>query len=78
MEAEPTLWEELDHLSTSHAPLLFSVYCLRLLIAPFIEYLILADRVAYLQENGFRAYLHPLFDPAISPRNFVVIAMRPS
>ncbi|XP_067878903.1 protein RRNAD1 isoform X2 [Heterodontus francisci] len=51
-------------------------YCLNLLLAPVIESLILLDRVIYLKEQGFQCELLPLFDPAFSPRNFVLVAAK--
>ena len=42
-------------------------------MAPLIEGVILLDRALYLAECGAEAELLPLFDPAISPRNFVTV-----
>jgi len=50
--------------------------CLRGVIAPVIESLILLDRVCYLKERGFDAHLLPLFNSKNSPRNFVLIASK--
>ncbi|KHJ99476.1 hypothetical protein OESDEN_00512 [Oesophagostomum dentatum] len=55
---------------------LLVVHCLRLLLAPFVEQLIIRDRVQYLEEHGHSAAVVPLFNPRISPRNFAIIAMK--
>ncbi|XP_054159234.1 methyltransferase-like protein 25B [Oppia nitens] len=51
-------------------------YSLRLLIAPLVESLILLDFINYLKEDGIQTALLPLFDPILSPRNFVLIAIK--
>ncbi|XP_044278583.1 protein RRNAD1 isoform X3 [Varanus komodoensis] len=51
-------------------------FSLALLLAPLVETLILVDRMIYLQEQGFRCELIPLFDPAFSPRNLVLVAAK--
>jgi len=51
-------------------------YCLRLLVAPAIESLILVDRVLYLAECGYDASLTPIFDPILSPRNVAIVACK--
>lgn len=53
-----------------------AVYCLRLLIAPLVETMIILDRVAFLREHGNSAVFLPLFDPVVSPRNIAVIAWK--
>lgn len=52
------------------------VYSLRLLVAPVLESLILLDRMFYLYENGCQSCLIPIFDPTVSPRNHVLIAVK--
>ncbi|XP_037129530.1 protein RRNAD1 [Syngnathus acus] len=52
------------------------VFSLALLLAPVVETLVLLDRIIYLQENGVRSQLIPLFDPNFSPRNFVLVARK--
>lgn len=52
------------------------VHCLRLLLAPIVEQIIIKDRVQYLEECGHSVAVVPLFDPKISPRNFAIIAMK--
>ncbi|XP_072535631.1 methyltransferase-like protein 25B [Salminus brasiliensis] len=52
-------------------------FSLALLLAPVVETLVLLDRMLFLQENGFQSRLVPLFDPALSPRNFVLVAVKP-
>ncbi|XP_044214279.1 protein RRNAD1 [Thunnus albacares] len=51
-------------------------FSLALLLAPVVETLVLLDRMIYLQENGVDSQLVPLFDPNISPRNFVLVALK--
>ncbi|MCI4374513.1 hypothetical protein PGIGA_G00006940 [Pangasianodon gigas] len=52
-------------------------FSLALLLAPVVETLVLLDRMLFLQERGFQSQLIPLFDPALSPRNLVLVAMKP-
>lgn len=51
-------------------------YSLRLLVGPLVEMFLLLDFQQYLSEQkGVKgAYLVPLFQPAISPRNIILIA----
>ncbi|XP_076322980.1 methyltransferase-like protein 25B isoform X4 [Tachypleus tridentatus] len=51
-------------------------YSLRLLLAPVIESLVLIDRMLYLYEKGIPSLLIPLFDPDMSPRNQVLLAVK--
>ncbi|KAF7708557.1 hypothetical protein HF521_017614 [Silurus meridionalis] len=51
-------------------------FSLALLLAPVVEALVLLDRILFLQERGFQSQLIPLFDPAFSPRNLVLVAMK--
>ncbi|XP_034001756.1 protein RRNAD1 isoform X1 [Trematomus bernacchii] len=51
-------------------------FSLALLLAPVVETLVLLDRIIYLQENGVDSRLVPLFDPNLSPRNFVLVALK--
>ncbi|CAG6014419.1 unnamed protein product [Menidia menidia] len=53
-------------------------FSLALLLAPVVETLVLLDRMIYLQENGVDSQLVPLFNPNFSPRNFVLVALKPS
>ncbi|KAG7335998.1 hypothetical protein KOW79_000691 [Hemibagrus wyckioides] len=52
-------------------------FSLALLLAPVVETLVLLDRMLFLQERGFQSQLIPLFDPALSPRNLVLVAVKP-
>ena len=63
------------------------IYSLRLCLAPVLESVVSIDRLMYLHEQDMRrcaetgadeghTVLMPLFDPYISPRNFVLIARR--
>ncbi|XP_024241608.1 protein RRNAD1 isoform X2 [Oncorhynchus tshawytscha] len=51
-------------------------FSLALLLAPVVETLVLLDRMLYLQEKGIKSQLVPLFDPAFSPRNLVLMALK--
>ncbi|XP_071040474.1 methyltransferase-like protein 25B isoform X3 [Parasteatoda tepidariorum] len=51
-------------------------YSLRLIIAPVIETLILMDRLLYLYEKGCPCCVAPVFDPTLSPRNFVLLSVK--
>jgi len=53
-----------------------SFYTLRLLFAPLIETLVLLDRCLYLHDKGQSCSLAPLFDPRLSPRNFVIYSFK--
>ena len=52
-------------------------YSLRLSFAPVIETVLLLDRAVYLFENGCdKTMLLPIFEPAKSPRNHVLLALK--
>ncbi|KAK2140760.1 hypothetical protein LSH36_1255g00023 [Paralvinella palmiformis] len=51
-------------------------YTLRLSLAPLVEMVLLLDRALYLAENGIRCKVLPVFDPKLSPRNFVLLARK--
>ncbi|XP_041962338.1 protein RRNAD1 isoform X2 [Alosa sapidissima] len=51
-------------------------FSLVLLLAPVVETLVLLDRMLFLQEQGIPSQLVPLFDPAFSPRNLVLVAVK--
>lgn len=51
-------------------------YSLRLSLAPVIETAILLDRSLFLYENGLDNLLFPIFDPILSPRNHVLMAIK--
>ncbi|XP_071107262.1 methyltransferase-like protein 25B [Haliotis cracherodii] len=51
-------------------------YTLRLCLAPVVETLLLLDRMLYLLEHGVPSVLVPIFDPQLSPRNFVLLATK--
>ncbi|KAJ8290107.1 hypothetical protein GJAV_G00008780 [Gymnothorax javanicus] len=52
-------------------------FSLALLLAPVIETLVLVDRMLFLEEKGLQSQLVPLFAPALSPRNQVLVAIKP-
>jgi len=45
-------------------------------MAPVIEAVILLDRQLFLFENGNNSIMLPLFDPLLSPRNQVIVAVK--
>lgn len=51
-------------------------YSLRLLLAPVVESLLLVDRMLYLWDRCIPSSLVPLFDPCMSPRNLVLLAVK--
>ncbi|KAK8726965.1 hypothetical protein OTU49_017481 [Cherax quadricarinatus] len=54
-------------------------YSLRLLLAPVVESVILLDRLIFLYETGAaESLLVPTFDPLLSPRNHVLVALKPT
>jgi len=53
-----------------------ALYTLRLSLAPLIETVVLLDRVLMLLEHGISGCLVPIFDPLLSPRNFLILAYK--
>jgi len=53
-----------------------AMYTLRLLFAPLLETVLLLDRCQYLHEQGQQCILAPIFDPRLSPRNFVILSYK--
>merc|ERR1719154_15499 len=51
-------------------------YTLRLAMAPIIETVILLDRCLFLYEQQIDNLMFPLFDPIMSPRNQVIVAVK--
>jgi hypothetical protein len=52
-----------------------AMYALRCMAGELVEDLIAIDRLLFLSEHaGVSAVLEPLFDPNMSPRNFVIVA----
>ncbi|KAK3136993.1 hypothetical protein QOZ80_5BG0446220 [Eleusine coracana subsp. coracana] len=53
-------------------------WCLRAALGPVVETYILLDRLLFLQEHGdlAEAFLFPIFDPTLSPRNMAIIAWK--
>ncbi|KAL4228269.1 Ribosomal RNA adenine dimethylase domain-containing protein 1 [Mactra antiquata] len=51
-------------------------YTIRLALAPVIETLLLLDRMIFLYEKGHSSSLIPVFDPELSPRNFVLLSWK--
>jgi len=52
-------------------------FCVRVILSPVLEALLLQDRLLWLRECGHDANLWPAFDPSVSPRNFVLYANKP-
>ncbi|PKI49139.1 hypothetical protein CRG98_030485 [Punica granatum] len=53
-------------------------WSLRAAIGGVLETLILLDRLLFLQEQGIplKAFMLPIFDPSLSPRNVAIVAMK--
>ncbi|KAF6135177.1 hypothetical protein GIB67_035248 [Kingdonia uniflora] len=53
-------------------------WSLRAALGPLVETLLLLDRLLFLQEQGssVEAFILPLFDPILSPRNVAIIAWK--
>jgi hypothetical protein len=53
-------------------------WSLRVALGQVIETYILLDRLLFLQEqdNSVKAFLLPLFNPVLSPRNVAVVAFK--
>ncbi|ESP00675.1 hypothetical protein LOTGIDRAFT_157965 [Lottia gigantea] len=51
-----------------------SFYTIRLALSPVLETIILLDRMLYLYQHGITSILVPIFDPKISPRNFLLLS----
>ncbi|XP_012059464.1 PREDICTED: protein RRNAD1-like [Atta cephalotes] len=49
---------------------------LRTMIAPLVETVVLLDRFLYLSENNLTPILKPVFNPRLSPRNFLLLSMK--
>lgn len=81
-DLEPFSDEELDNVEVNEElgqwwkVVIF--YSLRLAFAPVIETVILLDRCLFLLENGCDSLMFPLFDPLLSPRNQVIVAVKKS
>lgn len=58
-------------------PMIEPLTGLQLALQPVIEMMIQVDRLTYLKECGFsRVWLEKVFDPAVSPRNTALLALR--
>ncbi|XP_038079055.1 protein RRNAD1-like [Patiria miniata] len=55
---------------------LLTYHSIRQLLAPIIESLVLLDRALFLYEKGIESSLVPIFDPLLSPRNLVLLAIK--
>lgn len=49
---------------------------LRTMLAPLVETVVLLDRFLYLSESDLSPILKPIFDPRLSPRNFLLFSMK--
>ncbi|XP_011687303.1 PREDICTED: protein RRNAD1-like isoform X2 [Wasmannia auropunctata] len=49
---------------------------LRTMLAPLVETVVLLDRFLYLSEGNLSPILKPVFDPRLSPRNFLLSSMK--
>ena len=52
------------------------LYSLRLLLAPVLKHFILLDRYLSLKRSGFDTWIVHIFDPRLSLRNHVLLAMK--
>ncbi|RWW32970.1 hypothetical protein GW17_00002321 [Ensete ventricosum] len=70
----PEIWKEAQPYTEFIGPF----WALRAALGPLVESYILLDRLLFLQEQGnsVEAFLFPIFDPTLSPRNMAVIARR--
>ncbi|XP_078579621.1 methyltransferase-like protein 25B [Branchiostoma floridae x Branchiostoma japonicum] len=57
-------------------PYIEVITALQVLLQPVLETLVTVDRCLYLQEQGLKTEVVPIFDDSISPRNLVIIAER--
>ncbi|PIK52331.1 hypothetical protein BSL78_10787 [Apostichopus japonicus] len=73
---DPLAAHQLEELHRPHWGRLIIFHSLRLCLAPIVESLILIDRMLYLLENGVESQLTAVFDPFISPRNFLLQATK--
>ncbi|XP_022110350.1 LOW QUALITY PROTEIN: protein RRNAD1-like [Acanthaster planci] len=55
---------------------LLTYHSLRQLMAPVVESLVLLDRALFLLDKGIESSLVPIFDPLLSPRNLVLLAIK--
>uniref|UniRef100_A0A0K0EQS4 Methyltranfer_dom domain-containing protein n=1 Tax=Strongyloides stercoralis TaxID=6248 RepID=A0A0K0EQS4_STRER len=55
---------------------IFTLYVIRLSIAPILEIVILLDRIIYLKEHGLNSYIIDLFDSSISPRCYAIVCLK--
>ncbi|XP_024936398.1 protein RRNAD1 isoform X4 [Cephus cinctus] len=49
---------------------------LRFMLAPLVETVVLLDRFLFLSEKNLAPTLTPIFDPRLSPRNFVLTSIK--
>ncbi|KAL6847096.1 hypothetical protein ACP4OV_022949 [Aristida adscensionis] len=70
------IWKEVQPFAEYIGPF----WCLRAALGPLVETYILLDRLLFLQEKGdlTEAFVFPLFDPTMSPRNMAIIAWKSS
>jgi len=70
---------EIDEAYAGVTTAVAALYAMRLLLGGLVETLVQIDRALHIQERRPQAHvsLFPLFDPAISPRNFVIVALDP-
>ena len=71
--------ENAQKLFEQHEPFraaLYVLWCLRAVLGPVVETLILVDRMCYMQEHGLNSELRVCFSGGVSPRNVIVVASR--
>ncbi|XP_076324405.1 methyltransferase-like protein 25B isoform X1 [Tachypleus tridentatus] len=63
-------------LYSSKFPLVEAFTMFQVLFQPLWEWLVVHDRVCFLEESGVAVFVQPVFDEAISPRNLAIIAKK--
>ncbi|KAJ8736051.1 hypothetical protein PYW08_006707 [Mythimna loreyi] len=75
LPTSPAVWSR-GHADLAQWRRVVVVYTLRLALAPLVETVVLLDRVLYVLERNLSCEIRPVFDPALSPRNHIIIAKR--
>jgi hypothetical protein len=76
---DPELAACLAEQAARHGARLAAFHQLRALFAPLVENIVILDRLCFLREQDSLTdcYIVRLFDPAISPRAYALVATRP-
>ncbi|KAI4320676.1 hypothetical protein MLD38_034130 [Melastoma candidum] len=70
------IWKDMEPFTELLGP----YWSLRAALGSVLETLILLDRLLFLQEQGrdWKAFILPVFDPSLSPRNLAIVAAKVS